>query len=91
MSRCPVRKLEEYDKIKDNDVQINLCQALSIDSLELERRSTYIEIGAQGAEHDRNLLLVSEKENLGLTWVVFLEDIMVCCGDLDSSVTNVLE
>ena len=41
-----------------------------------DTKTTYIEVGAEGAENDRNLLLISEEEYFGLTWIVTLEDIV---------------
>lgn len=53
--------------------------------------TTYIEVRAEGTEDDRRLLLVSEEEHLGLAWVVVLEDVVVCGGDIDDTVADVAE
>ena len=51
---------------------------------------TYIEVGAESAKHNGSLLLICEEKHLRLAWIVILENIMVLCGDLNDTITDVL-
>ena len=51
---------------------------------------TYIEVCAQCTEHNGRLLLVGEKEHLGLAWVVILKHVVVGGSDFKHAVANVL-
>ena len=52
---------------------------------------TYVEVFAEGAENDWSFLAFGEEQNLWLSWVVLLEDVMVLFIDLNGSVSNVSE
>ena len=58
---------------------------------EQSNQLTYVKVGAQGAIHDRSLRFVREQEDLRLSWIVTLEDVVILARDVDSAIADMSE